>query len=385
MTESGDPVPGGEHVTEDAAKSHMAALYANVEDAGLKKNLPLTGQPVELFIPLAKIDEEKRQVWGYGSIEEPDGAGEIQDYEASKPNWIAWSRSQHEASGGKSLGNVRRMHKLDASGRLISFQPDDQNKGIWVGAEIVDDQDWEKCKKGVYTGFSVGGSYGRTWYDPKLQKTRYEARPEELSLVDRPCINGAKFRVMKAAGAMIDQAFQAGGTGKALAKIYVGPGPDAATEIDVVGEPLQRIPTPNTLQELDPDKAPDGARLAANQGGVHTVEIEPPDDGLGKAAMKDDEIGKGQAKELPEEEPEETPAEEAAETPAEEAKEEEEAPTPEAPAKKAEEKTPEKKEEKKPEPTGKEESLKKIKVSTRDGRRLVKVRLPKPRLIKVRS
>jgi len=38
VKESGSSIPGGCHATENEAKEHMSALYANVDDAGNKKS-----------------------------------------------------------------------------------------------------------------------------------------------------------------------------------------------------------------------------------------------------------------------------------------------------------------------------------------------------------
>ena len=113
------------------------------------------------------------------------------DYEKSLPNFLNWSRDMAQASGGLSKGNVRAMHADVAAGKVIHFEPRDDTKSIYIGAEIVDENEWQKVLKGVYTGFSVGGSYGKKWPDPVLGGyTRYEAKPVEISLVDVPCMPG---------------------------------------------------------------------------------------------------------------------------------------------------------------------------------------------------
>jgi hypothetical protein len=153
------------------------------------------------FIPLTKIDEKKHQVWGVAAVEQPDRSREIMDYASSKPNFLAWSASVEKASGGLSKGNLRSMHKMIAAGRVIAFEPDDAQKLFRVGVEVVDEDEWQKVLKGVYTGFSVGGSYGLKWPDPnQLGYRRYEAKPNELSLADVPCMPGATFEVIKADG-----------------------------------------------------------------------------------------------------------------------------------------------------------------------------------------
>jgi hypothetical protein len=90
------------------------------------------------------------------------------------------------------------------------MRPDDARKGFWVGAKIVDDNEWKKVEAGVYTGFSVGGKYVRRWPDSSRPGAiRYTAMPSELSLVDAPCIPSATFQMVKD-GVTTTVAFAAG-------------------------------------------------------------------------------------------------------------------------------------------------------------------------------
>lgn len=153
------------------------------------------------FVPLSKADEARHEVWGVAAIEQPDQSGEIMDYEKSKPNFSAWSQRVNKASRGKSLGNVRDSHTAKAVGKVVQLNFDDANKAVRVGVKVVDDNAWQKVEEGVFTGFSIGGAYGERWSDP-LNKalTRYIAKPNEISLVDSPCIPGATFEMVKADG-----------------------------------------------------------------------------------------------------------------------------------------------------------------------------------------
>src|SRR5712671_2343247 len=56
-----------------------------------------------------------------------------------------------------------------------------------------------KSRGGVYTGFSQGGAYERRWTDAE-GLTRYTAAPNEISLVDLPCLPQATFEMIKADG-----------------------------------------------------------------------------------------------------------------------------------------------------------------------------------------
>lgn len=162
-----------------------------------------------MFIPLTKVDEEKRLVYGIATAEEADRSGEICDYATTKPHYEKWSSDMAKASGGKSLGNVRAMHGKSAAGKLVKLFCNDEAKQIEVCAKIVDDNDWNKVLEGVYTGFSHGGAYVRKWKDPDdPSKMRYTGRPSELSLVDVPCLNRTFFQIQKMDGTVVDKDFQ---------------------------------------------------------------------------------------------------------------------------------------------------------------------------------
>lgn len=153
------------------------------------------GSKLELFIPITKVDEENKLVYGTIAAEEIDNSGEIFDYESSKPNFEKWSDDQYEASDGKSKGNVRAMHTSKAAGKLTDISYNDETKTIEGVAKIVDSDEWEKVLEGVYTGFSMGGRYAKRWNDNGT--TRYTAQPVEVSIVDKPCIKSALFDGMK--------------------------------------------------------------------------------------------------------------------------------------------------------------------------------------------
>ena len=67
-----------------------------------------------VFVPLTKVDEEKRLVYGTITQEILDKLGEVMDYESSKPYFEKWSNEIHEASGGLSrdsgTGRLRGKH-----------------------------------------------------------------------------------------------------------------------------------------------------------------------------------------------------------------------------------------------------------------------------------
>lgn len=163
---------------------------------------------LNLFLRLTKVNAAKREVSGVATEEVPDKDHEIFDYASSVPLFRAWSDEINKATEGKSLGNVREMHQPKACGKLVDIEFDDANKRILVTAKIVDDAAWRKCDEGVYTGFSIGGRYIKTWEDG--ENIRFTARPSEISVVDNPCVYGAHFTSVKADGTEEMRKFKGG-------------------------------------------------------------------------------------------------------------------------------------------------------------------------------
>ena len=167
---------------------------------------------MQLFVPITKVDAAQRLVYGTIAEEIPDKAGELFDYESSKPYFEQWSGEIARATDGKSVGNLRAMHGAIAAGKLSRLSFDDAGKRIEAVGKVVDDAEWLKVVEGVYTGFSIGGNYVERWPDadePAL--TRYTAEPIEVSLVDNPCIPSATFSVIKTDGSVEERSFRTGG------------------------------------------------------------------------------------------------------------------------------------------------------------------------------
>lgn len=196
------------HSSKEQALAHLRALEINVEDVhkGLEPMTDTQLSNFNIFIPLVKVDYNKRQVYGRMTQEIPDGGREIMDYASSKPNFEKWSaaakaRTSLLPEDQQSLGNLRAMHQPISAGKVIDIQYKDAEKAIDIGTYVADDDSWNKVLSGVFTGFSVGGSYAKRWMDaqnPAL--TRYTALPVEVSLVDSPAVSTATFTMIKADG-----------------------------------------------------------------------------------------------------------------------------------------------------------------------------------------
>ncbi len=144
---------------------------------------------MKIYLPIAKVDAERREVWGYASTEARDDQGEVVRREALIAALGDYMR----------FANIREMHQLSAVGVAREAAVDD--KGLYVGARIVDEQAWQKVVEGVYKGYSIGGLV--TQRDPANSKTITGLVLNEISLVDRPANPEAVFDYWKAAGASI--------------------------------------------------------------------------------------------------------------------------------------------------------------------------------------
>jgi phage head maturation protease len=141
---------------------------------------------MRFYAPIAKVDAEERMVWGYASTDAEDDQGEI----------ITRAALADALAGYLKFANIREMHQMSAVGIAEEASIDD--KGLYVGARIVDPRAWDKVTSGVYKGFSVGGRV--TARDPADRNVITGLTLTEISLVDRPANPEAVFDCWKAAG-----------------------------------------------------------------------------------------------------------------------------------------------------------------------------------------
>jgi hypothetical protein len=147
------------------------------------------GDNVRLSMPFGKVDQERRIVSGFASLDNVDKQYDIVTTEASMEAFA------------KFRGNIREMHQPSAVGKMISFKeekyfdPESKKfyKGVYVSTYISKGAQnaWEKVLDGTYTGFSIGGRMNK-WddaYDEKMDKQIRIIKDYdliELSLVDSP-------------------------------------------------------------------------------------------------------------------------------------------------------------------------------------------------------
>jgi len=154
-----------------------------------KAHWNLDGENLRLSMPFSKVDENRRTVSGFASLDNIDKQDDIVTAEASMEAFA------------KFRGNIREMHQPLAVGKMVSFKADKYfdpetkkfYNGVYVSAYVSKGaQDtWEKVLDGTLQGFSIGGRMNK-WddgYDEKSDKAiriikQYDL--VELSLVDSP-------------------------------------------------------------------------------------------------------------------------------------------------------------------------------------------------------
>lgn len=147
------------------------------------------GENVRLSMPFSKVDQERRIVSGFATLDNIDKQSDIVTADASLKAFA------------KFRGNIREMHQPISVGKMVSFKEDKYfdpetkkfYNGVYVSAYISKGaQDtWEKVLDGTLSGFSIGGKMNK-WDDGYDEKADSPVRIikeydlVELSLVDNP-------------------------------------------------------------------------------------------------------------------------------------------------------------------------------------------------------
>lgn len=135
------------------------------------------------FLPITKIDDEERMVYGYASTPDLDSDGEVIKIDAMERALPAYLK----------FPTIREMHQPKAIGTTKSAEID--SKGMYIGAKIVADDAWKLVKEGVYKAFSIGGNVVK-----RVGNVIQELDLVEISLVDVPANKSAMIEVWKADG-----------------------------------------------------------------------------------------------------------------------------------------------------------------------------------------
>jgi len=156
-----------------------------------KAHFDVDGDSLRLTMPIAKVDEERRIVSGFATLDNVDRQGDVLLTDASRKAFENFR------------GNVRLMHQPIPAGKVMSFRENsfydkesgNTYSGIFVDAYISKGAEniWQMVLDGTLTGFSIGGrivDYETKMDDMEPEKGSVRVVKEyelmELSLVDSP-------------------------------------------------------------------------------------------------------------------------------------------------------------------------------------------------------
>ncbi len=147
------------------------------------------GDNVRLSMPFNKVDQERRIVSGFATLDNVDRQADVVTAEASMKAF------------SKFRGNIREMHQPLSVGKMIAFKEDKYfdpetkkfYSGVYVSAYVSKgaQNTWEKVLDGTLSGFSIGGrmnKYDDAYDEASNKQIRIikEYDLVELSLVDSP-------------------------------------------------------------------------------------------------------------------------------------------------------------------------------------------------------
>jgi hypothetical protein len=243
-----------------------------------KAHFDTEGENIRLSMPFSKVNEERRIVSGFATLDNIDKQSDIVTTEASLKAFA------------KFRGNIREMHQPISVGKMISFKEDkyfdpESKKfytGVYVSAYVSKGaQDtWEKVLDGTLSGFSIGGRMNK-WddaYDEKMDapvRIIKEYDLVELSLVDNPANQFANvISIEKVDGVDVVTGIDAN---TELENVFwdADSGLVLLSENDSESHPVNGTPMKNIgfVEKSDADKVDMVKFLVDDAKGINTIEI----------------------------------------------------------------------------------------------------------------
>lgn len=140
----------------------------------------------DIRFPITKVDQEKRLVTGFATLDNVDKEGDRITAEASQKAFAQWR------------GNIREMHQPRAVGKAVNVESrkylaedGSEYNGVYVSAYVSKgaEDTWQKVLDGTLTGFSIGGGINQQEVEKSDSGTVRKITDYtllELSLVDNP-------------------------------------------------------------------------------------------------------------------------------------------------------------------------------------------------------
>lgn len=118
-----------------------------------------------MSVPIAKVDDEQRMVWGWASVIVEDGSV-VTDKQEDQVELAELSKAAHGFMRMSRVGGD--MHEKMDGGEIVEsivFTPDMQKAlgidlkkvGWFIGYHVTNDDVWKRVKSGDLKAFSFGG------------------------------------------------------------------------------------------------------------------------------------------------------------------------------------------------------------------------------------
>ena len=161
----------------------------------------MTDTLYKVFSPFVKSDDDQRIVYGIASTATPDSQGGSWQGERYDGDLVDTDAIKAALADYMVWANLREMHQAMAAGTVLEaeFVGDE----LRIAARVVDDGAWNKVKKNVYKGFSIGGRVLKAVLeklpDGRVIRRILKMALSEISLVDRPANSDARLLLWKGA------------------------------------------------------------------------------------------------------------------------------------------------------------------------------------------
>lgn len=156
---------------------------------------------LQIFSLFTKSDDDQRIVYGIASTANPDGQAGVWHGELYDGDLVDTDAIKAALTDYMAWANLREMHQAKAAGTVLEaeFVGDE----LRIAARVVDDGAWNKVKKNVYKGFSIGGRVLKAVLeklpDGRVIRRILKMALSEISLVDRPANSDARLLLWKGA------------------------------------------------------------------------------------------------------------------------------------------------------------------------------------------
>ncbi len=156
---------------------------------------------LQIFSLFTKSDDDQRIVYGIASTANPDNQGGVWRGEMYDGDLVDTDAIKAALTDYMAWANLREMHQAKAAGTVLEAEI--VGDELRIAARVVDDGAWNKVKKDVYKGFSIGGRVLKAVLeklpDGRVIRRILKMALSEISLVDRPANSDARLLLWKGA------------------------------------------------------------------------------------------------------------------------------------------------------------------------------------------